>query len=99
MSKGHLRVVGDDERPPAVAKNLVEAVELTRRELLSKARETIATTIDAGVPAHALARLLSEMNAIDSEIRRIDAADEQERQHQAKRRGPDDRRKFDSAAV
>lgn len=67
----HLHAVGAGETP-AAPKSLVAATELDRRAFLVKSRQTIAKTIDDGVPAHALARLISEMNTIDAEIRRLD---------------------------
>lgn len=74
-----LRAVGPDEKaessPPTT---LVEATERTRREFLVMARLKIATTIDAGVPSHALGRLIADMERLDTEIRRIDVMDAQE---------------------
>lgn len=52
-----------------------------RREFLVMARSVTAKTIDAGVPPHALARLIAEVERLDGEIRRLDATDEQEAGH------------------
>ena len=71
---GHLRAVrdGDEtEAPIPPASSLAEATARSRLEFLVMSRETIAKTIDAGVPAHALARLINEMNGIDADIRRL----------------------------
>ena len=75
-----LRAVGRDEvaAPLAPPANMAEAADRSRREFLVKARATIARTIDEGVPAHALGRLIAERDRLDSEIRRMDVADEQE---------------------
>lgn len=74
MSNRMLRAVADDEKPPAsTPKTLIDAVEMDRRALLVRARLEIAKVIDAGVPAHALGRLISDMKELDSEIRRLDA--------------------------
>lgn len=72
-----LRAVGPDEfaLPP---KTLVEATERSRREFLVMARRKIATEIDAGVPSHALGRLIAEMDRLDGEVRRLDASNERE---------------------
>lgn len=79
-----LRVVGPDEVAPVVPpKTLVEATERTRREFLVRSRLQIATVIDAGVPAHALGRLIAEMDRIDTEIRRLDAVKDQESERDA----------------
>lgn len=74
MSGAKLRAVGSDETPPPKSpKTLADAVELDRRALLVRSRLEIAKVVDAGVPAHALGRLISELNALDAEIRRLDA--------------------------
>jgi hypothetical protein len=79
MAKPTLRAVGADEKaaadPPS---SLVEAAGRDRRSLLVRSRLEIAQTIDAGVPAHALARLISELDRIDSDIRRLDARQREE---------------------
>jgi hypothetical protein len=79
MTKAALRAVAPDEKavsdPP---KTLEDATATDRRSLLVRSRLEIARTIDAGVPAHALARLISELGRVDSEIRRLDGAAEQE---------------------
>lgn len=76
-------------------KTLAEATERTRRELLVKSRLQIAQTLDDGVPAHALARLIAEMDRIDAEIRRLDLADSQE----AARAGVVTDEEFDAQAI
>lgn len=94
-----LRAVQDGDLPPLEPpKNLVEATERSRREFLVMSRHRIAAEIDGGtVPAHALARLIAEMDRIDLEIRRMDAADAQE----AERREQQERhqRTYDPAAI
>lgn len=94
---GHLRAVRDGERPKTTRppRSLAEATDRSRLELLVKSRETIAKTIDAGVPAHALARLINEMNGIDADIRRLEADEKQE----AQRRGSGERRSFNQDAI
>lgn len=73
-----LRAVEPGESVAAPPKTLVEASALGRREFLTMARSKVAQTIDEGVPAHALGRLIAEVDRLDGEIRRLDAADEQE---------------------
>lgn len=74
MSNRKLRAVGEDETPPlALPKTLSDAVEMDRRAFLVRSRLEIAKVIDAGVPAHALGRLISDMRDLDSEVRRLDA--------------------------
>lgn len=58
--------------------SLTDATELSRRDLLAVSRRHVAETIEAGVPAHTLARLIAELSKIDSEIRFIDATSEDE---------------------
>lgn len=97
-SADHLRPVEDGElAPAALPKTLADAVDLDRRSFLVRARLEIAATIDGGVPPHALGRLITDMERIDSEIRKIDAADEQEAQQNADRN--QGRRSFNSAAI
>jgi len=93
----HLRAVEDGETAtPEPPKTLAEAVELDRRSFLVRARLQIAETIDAGVPAHALGRLIAEAERLDVEVRRIDAQNDQE---EAQKRGSGERRSFDAAAI
>src|SRR5450756_1938538 len=77
MGAPKLHAVTSDEvaqpDPPAPPKTLVEATERSRREFLVMARRKIATEIDAGVPSHALGRLIAEMDRLDTEVRRMDA--------------------------
>ncbi|ANJ26649.1 hypothetical protein ATC03_07925 [Agromyces aureus] len=66
----------DEPVVPDVPGSLVEAAEMGRREFLVRARLHIASVIDAGVvPAHALGRLIAEMERLDSEVRRYDDAE------------------------
>lgn len=55
--------------------SLMDATELSRRDLLAVSRRHIAKTIESGVPPHTLARLITELTRIDSEIRFIDSAE------------------------
>jgi len=91
----YLRVANEDEQP-AEPKTLVEAAGMGRRTFLVAARKKIASEIDTGVPSHALGRLIAEMDRLDTEVRRIDAADEQEAQRGDSNRG---RRSFDASAI
>lgn len=68
-----LRAVKAAERAPAKPRTLKAAAEDSERELLSTIRAKIAGTIDAGVPAHALASLTRQLREIDKEIRLLDA--------------------------
>ncbi len=77
--KPALRPVGDDERAvPAPPKSLVDATKLDRLSFLRRCREDLARAIDAGVPAHALARLMSEADRVDRDIRVLEAQNEAE---------------------
>lgn len=58
--------------------SLMDATELSRRDLLAVSRRHIAKTIEGGVPPHTLARLITELTRIDSEIRFIDSAESDE---------------------
>ena len=75
-----LTVVTDEaprpaQKPPA---NIKEAVERSERDLLVAMRRKVASEIDAGVPAHALAPLMRQMRELDKEIRALDAREDQE---------------------
>lgn len=70
--------VPDSGSVPAAAETLVQATELSRKEFLATARRRIAEEIDKGVPAHALGRLIAEMDRLDIEIRRNAAIDDDE---------------------
>jgi hypothetical protein len=97
MADRTLRAVGDGEKaPPVPPASLAEATETDRRSLLVRARLEIARTIDAGVPPHALARLISEMERLDSEIRRMDSLRDAE---EAPASGPVDNDAFDATAI
>ena len=95
MTRALRAVVPGEVAPAGPPKSLVEATGRSRREFLVKARRTIAKTIDDGVPAHALGRLIGEMDRLDSEIRRLDSVDEQEAAGHAEVEDGE----FDSAAV
>ena len=96
MGAPKLRAVAPDEvAPQAPPKTLVEATERSRREFLAMARRKIAAEIDAGVPSHALGRLIAEMDRLDTEVRRMDAVDERE----AERGGQVLDEAFDASAV
>lgn len=74
-----LTVVGRDHQPQGPvkpvkpAKSLVAACEMDERALLVKMRLQIATVIDAGVPAHTVAGLMTKLREADREIRAFDA--------------------------
>jgi len=57
--------------PPGTT--LAEATEGTRLQLLTVARRRLAEVIDGDVPVHALARLMTELDRLDSEIRRLES--------------------------
>ena len=67
--------MSDDEDsnilPPGTT--LAEATEGTRLQLLTVARRRLAEVIDGNVPVHALARLMTELDRLDSEIRRLES--------------------------
>ena len=58
---------------PAKPKTIKDAAQLSERELLDAMRAKVATEIDAGVPAHALAPLMRQLRDIDRDIRAIDS--------------------------
>ncbi len=94
----HLRAVGPGdsvELPPPTT--LSEAAGRGRREFLMMAREKIASEIDAGVPPHALGRLIGEMDRLDIEVRRIDAAEKQEADRRVEQSSQ--RRSFNASAI
>ena len=73
--------VVDPDAPAQVRKaptTIKAAVEGSERALLVAMRKNVAGTIDAGVPAHALASLMRQLRELDKEIRAIDARAEQE---------------------
>lgn len=57
--------------PPGTT--LAAATEGTRLQLLTVARRRLAEVIDGEVPVHALARLMTELDRLDSEIRRLES--------------------------
>lgn len=69
-----IRAVEDGEVPSS-PEFLEDALDLGRRAVLARARLELARVIDAGVPPHALARLVSELTEIDSQIRALDGED------------------------
>lgn len=97
MSRTLRAVEPGESGPQEPPRTLAEATERSRRDLLVRGRLEIASAIDAGVPAHALARLIAEMDRLDTEIRRMDAADEQEAQQRERSSGG--RRSFQATAI
>jgi hypothetical protein len=92
------RVVDPDEKAePPIAETMAAATALDRRAFLVRARKQIADVIDEGVPAHALARLIAEMDRLDVEVRRMDAAAKQEQERKGGRQS--ERRSFDQTAI
>lgn len=81
---------------PELPKTLAAAAEMDRRSFLVRARLEIANTIDAGVPPHALGRLITDMERLDVEIRRLDAQEEQEA---GQRVSSGERRSFRATAI
>lgn len=73
---GKLTVVTEEtatasrKRKPTTIK---AAAELSERELLVAMRSRVASEIDSGVPAHALAPLMRQLRDLDREIRSIDS--------------------------
>ncbi|MFV9424936.1 hypothetical protein [Microbacterium sp. S1037] len=57
--------------PPGTT--LAAATKGTRLQLLTVARRRLAEVIDGNVPVHALARLMTELDRLDSEIRRLES--------------------------
>jgi hypothetical protein len=93
-----LTVVGPDHQPELVqpAASLVAACEMDERAMLVKMRLDIAAAIDAGVPPHTLASLMTKLRETDRDIRAFDvraAADESSRSSEV-----EDGR-FDASAV
>ncbi len=80
-----LTVVGPDHHPEGAvkpAKSLVVACDMGERALLVKMRLELASAMDAGVPAHTLASLMTKLREVDRDIRAFDvraAADESSR--------------------
>lgn len=69
-------VVSIASRSKPVVKSIRDAAEGTERELLVALRDTVASGLDAGVPARDLASLSKRLMEISREIRAIDAADD-----------------------
>jgi len=67
-----LKVVTDQDVPPAAPKSLKDAVDVSERALLVTIRAKIASEIDGGVPPHTLAPLTRQLRDIDKEIRLLD---------------------------
>ncbi|PPI08223.1 hypothetical protein C5C63_04520 [Rathayibacter sp. AY1B8] len=90
--------MGPDEKvEQPIAETMAGATQLDRRAFLVRARKQIADVIDEGVPPHALARLIAEMDRLDVEVRRMDASAKQERERQEGRQSA--RRSFDQTAI
>jgi hypothetical protein len=96
MPPGKLSVVPPGAKPtrkrPATIK---AATELCERDLLVAMRVKVASEIDGGVPAHALAPLMRQLRELDKEIRMLDAREEQE----AKQDASHEDGSFDASAV
>lgn len=75
-SRAGLKVVSENTQPPPSAPKTVRAAaEVSERALLVALRNKIASDIDKGVPAHALAPLSRQLRDIDREIRALDKAE------------------------
>lgn len=100
----HLRVAGEDERPPKsktppTPKSITEALDLTGRDVLAAMRKQLAEKLDRGeVASNAIASAYKELRELDRQIRTIDTERAVE---EAKRDGDDDRqrRSFDASAI
>lgn len=95
-----LTVVPPDAKPAARKKSarpttIKAAVELNERSLLVAMRTKVASEIDAGVPAHALAPLMRQLRELDKEIRAIDARATEE----GVESGPVPDEDFDASAI
>ena len=78
-ARGKLKVVPEGARPrPRGPKKVVDAADLGRRDLLVAIRHRLASDMDAGVPAHALAPIARQLQEIDREIRALDSAKEED---------------------
>lgn len=73
-----LKVAQSADTSEGVHVSVADAVAGSRRNLLVALRKTVADTIDAGVPAHALARLAQEVVSLDESIRDLDAQADEE---------------------
>lgn len=80
MAKANLRPVGPDEKPSRRVKSVSDAVAFgTRLDELEQARVIAARAIDdASTPAHALPRLLSQLNELSREYESLRRATEEE---------------------
>lgn len=95
---GKLRAVEPGEQPALEPpKSLLEAAGRSRLAFLIKARDTIAQEIDAGVPPHALARLVAEADRLDADVRALAASEEQEAEQ--RERTSSGLRSFNAAAL
>lgn len=77
-------------------KTLVEAAELSDLELLRAMRIKVATEIDNGVPAHALAALMRQLAQISKEIQAAEATAKHEAAEEA---GPAPDEPWDPEAI
>lgn len=77
-----LSVVTDETKPAAPKRKrpatIKAAVEMSERDLLVAMRTKVASEIDAGVPAHALAALMRQLHEFDKAVRSLDAREQQE---------------------
>jgi hypothetical protein len=89
-----LAVVTSETPGPARPKNIKAAVEMGERDLLVAMRTKVASEIDAGVPAHALAPLMRQLRELDKDIRALDARAAEEGEH-----GPVEDEAFDASAI
>lgn len=90
-----LAVVTDETPAPTRPKNIKAAVEMGERDLLVAMRTKVASEIDTGVPAHALAPLMRQLRELDKDIRALDARAAEE----GEQGGPVADEAFDAASV
>lgn len=76
MSNRKLRAVAPDETAPVkvMPATMAAAADEDRITMLRRARLTLLQTLDSGPPAHAAARLMTEMLRIDAEVRLLELA-------------------------
>lgn len=97
-AKRPLRVATESDAAQAKRKrpeNLVDAVDMSERELLVAMRRKVAKEIDGGVAAAYLAPLTRQLRELDREIRLMDEADAQE----VLERGAAPDEAFDASAI
>lgn len=74
MATRKLKAVPDGAVPKREKpENIKAAVECTERDLLVALRTKVASEIDNGVPAHALASTVKQLRELDKAIRTLDA--------------------------